>query len=417
MSALLRVPTPDMTPVGAIAVSEGASLTPPPQAPILDVRTAAEDPVTLMILLHRHKETLGRTLKEVEALKGAIRELETSLAKSERERQSLAAALEASRQSEAQLLAQVHALSDACETVTRNAQSRGVDAAERYTRLECQARQRECQLKSSIDRLHAQLAASQQPVSSVRSAPWHAVANSDAHPAHAVREAVLGDAQWELRLLGGTAPPPPAVDALAALLAASRRPEDAATAGALIAGGGAAAVAAANNSSGRSLDEGRWRQVCRRLFDVLSQRRAALGTTHEQGPTEFLVRTRHTIIQEMVHLHGETRRCCALLWTALECAQSLGSAAGSAVPTSSARASTTTASAATAAWNAGGGSATAFGRSNQALLENYLDVLGSALGDMDHAFSRVRTLMLSDVDRAVHSDSLPVLRTDAGDHL
>lgn len=311
--------------------------------------------------LVRHKESLTAAMQELSTLRSVVKALEGTVAQLQTERNLLLEELRSSKQSEAELLEQISSLTQTCERLTETVQQSGVDGAHRVANLEALRRDQEAKLKHEIERLNAHLLSTQHPTHSARPIPWSKIAAMDSHPAHVLRDVVTTDAKREERALRtmdttGGAGPGDAVDNLLQRLLMPMKAED-------------------------SEDLRAWLIVLRRIHDVLIDRRKLLHIETETAE-EFLLRSRHELVSELVHFHAEVRRCVTLV---AELHQRVD------VLSRTTRREVTSDGVSTG--------------STVHYVEGHVELVAAALADMDYACSRVKRVMFTDVDRAIHSIS------------
>ena len=306
-----------------------------------------EAQVQVAATLLRHKDALSTALQEVQTLKTVVKALESTVAQLQHERNMLLDELRASKNAESDLQAQVQSLTHTCERLTETIQLSGVENAHRVTSIESSKREETLAMRTQIDRLETQLLSTQHPQNVARPIPWNKISKMDGHPAHVLRDTVVHDARREERWLSTMQPDPPDVEDKLATL---------------------------NDVKSDDSDDSRvWVQVCRRIYHVLSERRRLIHID-EDSPVEFLLRTRHEMVGEMVHSHAEVRRTANIV---TELVQRLGVAAGS-----NARREIDAASV--------------------AFVEAQVELISAALSDLDYSLTRTKTSCFSDIDCAIH---------------
>ena len=283
----------------------------------LDVSAIMEDPVTLMLMLNKHKESLNLTLREINALKAVIQGQEQAISKLQQEKATLLDQVRTAKETELELVQQIQHLSETCEQLTATIQRRGMENAARLNALESQKKEADVAAKAMIDRLHNQLLSTQNPISSARPMPWNRVQAIEGHPAHVLREVVLLDSRREESMMARPMTVQMEDDMLAKLKEHSRPPA-------------IGTVSHQDEATGErnSDDEAIWRQVLARIHDVLLDRRKWLSTSNEPSPAEFLLRTRHQLVGEVVHIHQVVAKCSNLVSVLFDRLESVVSASG-----------------------------------------------------------------------------------------
>jgi hypothetical protein len=265
----------------------------------IDVATVMEDPVSLMLMLSKHRESLNLTLREINALKAVIQGQEQAIGKLMNEKEQLLQQLAKAKDTEFELVAQIQQLTVTCEELSQTIQRRGVETAARINAVETQKRESELIAKTMIDRLQTQLLSTQHPLSSARPLPWNRIQSIEGHPAIIIKEIVLADARREENMMGRPMTVNQEDDFLEKLKEQSRIPTN--------------RDVRDMANLGTSEDEAMWRIACGRLYQVLHERRNFLHTSVEQSPVEFLLRTRHQLVAEVCHLHKMVNRCASMV--------------------------------------------------------------------------------------------------------
>ena len=319
----------------------------------MDPEDGETDPVAVRAMMQRHRAALTAMHKETSALRGFVKTLEGTNEGLRHEVSALKLELQHYKDTEVRLMNTIETGELAAERLTGTIHRLNQDHAATVHDLESQRRQFEIEHKARIDRLTAQLEATQNPKTTYQPLPWTRLEEQTDHPVHILREVVVEDQKREERILQRNL--------------------------AIVAGdnsvGGADALAKLLSfvDGNASSDFSMWIVVLRRIHTVLKERRALLGVPGVDSASDFFVRSRNSMIVEWVQLHKDIQRCCKVI-TSLK--QNM-------VTTE----------------RLGTGPSTAQQYSNTLFYERQLELVSTVLNDVDTLCHRVKHHCFSDVDR------------------
>jgi hypothetical protein len=313
--------------------------------------------------LVRHKEGLTAAMQELSTLRSVVKALESTVEQLQKERNMLLRELRNAKNTERDLLAQISALTVTCERLTETVQQSGVDGAHRVAQIEALRRDQESRLRAEIDRLTVQLINTQN-TNTARSIPWSKISAVEGHPAQVLRDVVASDWKREERALRTMAIDPQtdfgvessAEDTLPTLLTA-RVPS------------------AAGGKPDENEDSKLWMAALRRVHQVLLERRRLLHIENDD-PVEYLLRTRHEMVSEIVQLHLELRRAAGIATELHQRVEMLSAAARR---------------------------DRSDGVNPANMVEGHVELLNAAIADMDFSCCRVKRICFTDIDRTFHN--------------
>lgn len=309
------------------------------------------EPTALQALLVRHKSHLTTMCAEVTSLKSVIKALEESNEGLRHEVSSLKLELRHYKDNSQALARQLGDSDSAADTLTLAMQKQNQDHSHIVSELESNIRRIVSENKLKYDRLGAQLEATQQPNSSTQPLPWRRIAPVLDHPVHILREVILDDQRREERILQRNLP----------ILAGDNT---------FSASDPLLRLTSSDIGCASGSDDASWLLVVKRVFVVLKERRASLGVSNADAPTDFFVRSRNMMVGEWVQLHREVGKALRVL-TSLRRASPDGAQ-----------------------------------RSGGMFFERQIDHASSILADVDTQCHRVEQTCFTDIDRILYTTHL-----------
>jgi hypothetical protein len=333
----------------------------PVMSTLFDAVTSSQpqDYASLVQQLALSRQACQHAVKECQALRTTVRTMEHTIASLSNERQELRQAISDGRATELRLAEEAEKLRDEAAKQQSYMQRIVSDHAARIVAADSRHHSEVAELKRRIEQLQVQLSLSQGSDFEQKPLTWFRMAKIESHPVHTLRDVVLSDAKREeaMRERGSIPTPGNELSANEALELDQLLLEP------------------QTDEQRASQDDNTWRDVCHRLFLVLSERRAALHIRTVEAPVDFLLRTRSVLVAQWCQLHVDVMRVTKAMVTLLAQVDA---------------------------------SLRMTGQVNVGDLERHLDVACSILSDVDTACHRVKLQCFSDVDKLIHAAHLPV---------
>ena len=314
------------------------------------------DPVALRAMMQRHRAALTAMHKETSALRGFVKNLESTNESLRHEVSALKLELQHYKDNEVKLLQSLESSEMVAERLTGTIHRLNQEHASTLNDLESRRREFEIEHKAAIDRLTAQLEATQNPKNTFQPLPWTRLEEQVDHPIHVLKEVVVEDQKREERILQRNL----------AIIAGDNSVTGVDALGQLL------SFTDTNSSSDYSM----WIVVLRRIHAVLKDRRTLLGVPSVDSASDFFIRSRNSMIGEWVQLHRDIQRCTKVI--------------------SSLRQNMNTTEKLS-------GQSTAQQYSTSLFYERQLELVSTVLSDVDTTCLRVKHHCFSEVDRLVYS--------------
>lgn len=256
-----------------------------------------DDVATLTQILERTKANLQLSVKEAQSLRSIVKAQEATISELNSEKSQLMYRIQDAQGTIARLEEEMRVLKETKASQSATIERMCLEHAETMTDANSIARGENMRLKALVDRLSAHVSQSQFPRDDgPRPLAWSHISTISNHPIHVLRRVVLADQRREESGLHGILP----------------------------ANSGGSAVAAedddlemllgtSESTQHHSEDAETWRSICRRFYQVLTDRRRIHHLLSDDVPQDFLIRTRHVMVGEWAAMHAEVLRLQKLL--------------------------------------------------------------------------------------------------------
>lgn len=307
--------------------------------------------------------------REVSSLRSVVRTLERSTQQLQADKSQLAYELQDARHYHKKQEEEIKRLTALAEGQTATIQRMAADHAEEVVSEQLVSKREIANLRAMIDRLSGQLSLSNNPRDGQRvepqPLPWQLVAKIPSHPIHIIRKIVLADQRREEL---GTIH-----------IRSDNEGDDGYDEEATSSTDLDVLLSSSEKHAAYSEDDTTWRSICRRLHQVLTDRRRVHHLLLEETPIDIMLRTRHSLVAEWAALHADIARIQRNMLGFVAYIQN----------------------AITTPWNDSSSKHDHHRVSTD--LGRHADSLSSSLSDMMYQCSKVRETCFTDVDRAFHA--------------
>lgn len=260
--------------------------------------------------LAKYQQALQLANKEATSLRSIVKTLEQTTGRLQTEKQQLGIDLAELRKQHAQLEEELRRSNELCSSQASTIRRLAVDHAAEMTEHMNWHHAEVAKLRAQLDRVSGQLIASAGPT--VEGAPgvpkplsWQHISKLSLHPIHVLRRVIAADQRREELGLQKLVPrlddgPSRGVDA-----DASERYDDI----------DLLLDEPADDTNRQSEDATMWLSICRRVHQVLQDRRRVHHLLGDEQPVDFLLRTRHVMVREWCAVHDDVVRLHRVILT------------------------------------------------------------------------------------------------------
>ncbi|CUI15001.1 unnamed protein product [Bodo saltans] len=255
-------------------------------------------------VIHHLQQALDNANRDVSTLRTVVKTLEKAVSQLQADKSQATYELQDAKHYIRQHEDEIKRLSNICEAQTATIQRMAMDHADEMVHEQQTSQKEIARLRAHTERLSGQLTLSNGgprqlgSTTTPQALPWNLISKQPTHPIHIVRKVILSDQRREELGLVHISPE----------LDGEDDDEDVHRQGS---SGGELLDALLEERSAdapHSEDDATWRNICRRLHQVLSDRRRVHHLLLEDTPTEFLLRSRSIMVTEWVALQSDLAR-------------------------------------------------------------------------------------------------------------